>query len=292
MKGAIPFRIPVESFIIMGDEDHSNQFRVVYFDPKGRRNEVFIRKSTLDFAMSKIDGKFKAIARTSGGVVMAQPYQLVLYHCLSDSVGIGPELRVKVRFKDFVHTESEKITTGNTMTMTKSLLPEEILEPIAFDLKKPQKYLLDLGQGPIPISIFSFISEPGGESVALFVEPWAVEHSIRERSGSRFPIQRFRVPKDLIRVVRDAKGTADFDRARKNYEQLRKTGGEIIPEGLQTGPTIELPTGLTYQGICEFLRRSTHRWNRQDYEENTIVEAQVEDDGCVTSDFLMYMEPA
>ena len=293
MKGAIPFRIPVESFVIMGEEKSSHQFRIIYFDPKGRRNEVFVRKSTLDFALSKIDGKPKAIARSTGGIVVAQPYQLVLYHCLSDSVSVGPELRVKVRFKDFARTESEKMTTGSIMTMTKSLLPEEILDPIHFDLKEPQKYLLDLGQGVIPICVFSFISEPGGESVALFVESDVMERSIKESGGGRIPVQRYRVPKELIRVVPDeGKAAQDYEAARKNYERLKKMDGEIVPEALQVGPTMELATGMTYQDILADLRRSTHRWNRQDYEEETVAEAQVDDDGCVTSDFLMYMEPA
>jgi hypothetical protein len=293
MKGAIPFRIPVESFVILSGEKSSHQLRVIYFDPKGRRNEVFVRKSTLDFALSKIDGKPKAIARSTGGLVVAQPYQLVLYHCLQDSVSAGPEFRIKVRFKDFARTESEKMTTGSVMTMTKSLLPEEIQDPIRFSLQEPQKYLLDLGQGVIPICVFSFISEPGGESVALFVETDVMERSIRENGGSKIPVQRYRVPKELIRVAPDmGKGAHDYDAARKNYERLKRLDTEIVPEAFQVGPTMELPTGGTYQDILEQLRRSTHRWNRQDDEDETSIESHLIDDGCVTSDFLMYMEPA
>jgi len=291
MKGSIPFRIPVESFIVLGEESYDTRFRLVYFDPKGRRQEAFVKKTIFEAALAKLDGKPKAIARSSGGIVTAQPYQMVLYHCMSDSVGTGPELRIKVRFKDFARNEGEKMTSGTIATVTKNVLPEEILDPVKYDLKSNQRFLIDFGQGAIPITVFSFLAEPGGESVALFVESDSVERSIRERQGSRIITHRYRASRDVVRVLREG-STGQFEAAKANYERMKKAGIAAVPQSLQTGPTIDLPTGFSYQAVTEFLRRSMHRWNREEDEPNTVADSELRDDGCITSDFLMYMEPA
>ncbi len=291
MKGSIPFRIPIESFIVLGEEDYGSRYRLVYFDPKGRRQEAFVKKSIFETALGKLDGSIKSIARSSGGIVPAQPYQMVLYHCMSDSVGTGPELRIKVRFKDFLRNEGEKTTSGGIVTVTKNVLPEEVLDPVKYDIKNNQKFLIDFGQGAIPITVFSFLSEPGGDSVALFVESDAVERSIRERQGSRVLTHRYRVPRDVIRVVRDTH-SGEFEAAKANYERIKKLRQTVVPTALQTGPTVDIPTGFSFQAVGEFLRRSMHRWNREDDDQHTAAGSELRDDGCVTSDFLMYMEPA
>ncbi len=291
MKSSIPFRIPVESFIVLGEEDYEDKYRLVYFDPKGRRQEAHIKKTIFETALAKLDGTPKAIARSSGGIVTAQPYQMVLYHCMSDTVGAGPELRIKVRFKDFVRAEGERMTSGGIVTVTKNVLPDEILQPLKYDLKSNHRFLVDFGQGAIPITVFSFISEPGGDSVAMFVESEAVERSIRERQGSRILTHRYRVTRDVLRIVRDT-GAREFEAAKANYDRIKKLGIPAVPQALASGPSIDLPTGFSYQAVSEYLRRSMHRYNREENEQNTVAESESRDDGCVTSDFLMYMEPA
>jgi hypothetical protein len=292
MKGAIPLRIPIESFIVTPDERDPKRCKLIYFDPKGIRHELLVRKSTIDAAISKLDGKPRAIVRSSGGLVAAQPYQLVLHHSVGEGRELSPELRIKVRFKEFVRDENGKVTSGNVMTVTKSVLPEEILDEVAYDLRSTQKFLIDFGHGAVPIAIFSFVSDAAGENQALFVEADAVERAIRTPSGSRVNVQRFKVSKDLIRVVRDSDHSAEiFKAAQANAERLRRSGMVVIPESLRAGETVAVPTGMTYQGICDFLRQSAHRWNRQTSDEVTLSEYDARDEGCVTSDFLLFMEP-
>lgn len=292
MKGPLPLRIPIESFIVTQDDTDPRRSRLIYFDPRGIRHEVLIRKSTVDAAIAKLDGKPRAIARSSGGLVMAQPYQLVLHHCIAEGVDSAPELRIKVRFKEFVRDERGKVTSGSVMTVTKNLLPDEVLEGISYDLKSTQKFLLDFGQGALPVSIFSFVSDAAGENQALFVEADAIERAIRTPAGSKIHVQRYKVSKDLVRVVRDSEHAKEvFEKAQSNFERVKKMGGSTAPDAIKVGEPIEIPSGMSYQAICEFLRQSTHRWNRQSTEEVTLSEYDTRDEGCVTSDFLLFMEP-
>ncbi len=292
MKGAIPLRIPIESFIVTPDERDPKRCRLIYFDPKGARHEVAVRKSTIDSAIAKLDGKPRAIVRSSGGLVSAQPYQLVLHHSVTDGREMSPELRVKVRFKEFVRDEKGRVTSGNVMTVTKSVLPEEIMDEVAYDLRSTQKFLIDFGNGAVPVVIFSFVSDAAGENQALFVEADMLERAIRTPAGSKIQVQRFKVSKDLVRVVRDSEHSADiFNRAQANVEKLRKTAAVVVPEALRVGESIEIPSGTGYQGLCELLRQSAHRWNRQTSDEITLSEYDARDEGCVTSDFLLFMEP-
>ena len=292
MNGPLPLRIPIESFIISPDEADPKRCRVMYFDPKGVRHEVSLRKSLLDAAISKLDGKPRAIARSSGGLVMAQPYQLVLHHCVAQGVDAGPELRVKVRFKELVRDERGRVNSGNAMTVTKNLLPEEVLEGIRYDLHSTQKFLVDFGQGPVPIAIFSFVSDSAGENQALFVEAESIEQAIRTPAGKQIYVQRYKISKEMVRVVRDAEQAKEiFSKARENSERIKKMGGNLIPDAFKVGEAIEIPSGMSYPAICDFFRQSTHRWNRQSTEEVTLSEYDTRDEGCVTSDFLLFMEP-
>ncbi len=292
MKGPLPLRIPIESFIVSQDETDPKRSRLIYFDPKGVRHEVLIRKSVVDAAIAKLDGKPRAIARSSGGLVLAQPYQLVLHHCLAEGIDAAPELRLKVRFKEFVRDERGRVTTGNVNTVTKNVLPEEVLDAVNYDLTLTQKFLLDFGQGALPVSIFSFVSDAAGENQALFVEADAIERAIRGPAGGKILVQRYKVSKDLVRVVRDAEHAKDvFVKAQACFERLKKSGSAPIPDAIRVGEPIEIPTGLSYSVICDLLRQSTHRWNRQSTEEVTLSEYDTRDEGCVTSDFLLFMEP-
>jgi hypothetical protein len=291
MKAALPLRIPIESFIVTPDESDPRRVRILYFDPKGIRHEVLFRKSMVDDAISKLDGRPRAIARSTGGLVMAQPYQLVLHHSIAENGAAPPELRIKVRFKEFTRDERGKVSSASVMTVTKNILPEEILPEVSYDLKSTQKFLLDFGQGAIPVAIFSFVSDAAGENQALFVEADAIERAIRAPSGGKIHVQRYKVAKDLVRVVRDINATEILGKAQANFERLKTSSAGAIPGALLVGDSIEIPTGMSYQAICEYLRQSAHRWNRLATEERTLSEIDTRDEGCVTSDFLLFMEP-
>lgn len=291
MKRPLPLRIPIESFIVAHDEQDPRKSNLIYFDPKGIRHEVSVRRSVIEDAISKIDGKPRAIARSSGGLVSAQPYQLVLHHSVSES-SAPPELRIKVRFKEFVRDEKGSVATGGVMTVTKNVLPEEVLDPVSYDLKSSQKFLLDFGHGAIPVTIFSFVSDAAGENQALFVEADAIEKAIRTPAGSRIRVQRYKVSKDLVRVVGDSSSaTKVLGEAQATFERLKKIGAPLTPDSLRAGEAIDVPSGMSYPAICEFLRQSAHRWNRQSTEEVTLSDYDTRDEGCVTSDFLLFMEP-
>jgi hypothetical protein len=291
MDRALPLRIPIENFIVTSDEKYPNKYRLIYFDPRGQRHEVLVRKSSIDAAIQKLDGKPKAISRSSGGLAAAQPYQLVIHHHLADPAKMAPEIRIKVRFKEFAQSETGTIAQGTVVTMTKNILPEEIQDELSYDLNTSQKFLMDFGQGVVPVTVFGFVSDQSGENYALFVESEAIEQSIRESSGKVISAPRYRASKDLLRAVRDGEHSAEtFEKARANAERLRSMGQPVIPESFQVGQPLAMPTGLTYTALCDLLRRSVHRWNRQE-EDRTFAEIEMPDEGCVTSDFVMYMEP-
>ena len=273
------------------DERYPTKYRLIYFDPRGARHEVLVRKSTMDAAIQKLDGKPKAIARSTGGLASAQPYQLVIHHHVGDPTKMAPEIRIKVRFKEFAQNETGTLTLGNVVTMTKNILPEEVFDEITYDLNASQKFLIDFGHGVVPVTVFGFVSDQSGENYALFVESESIERSIREGGGKTVSAARYRVPKSLLRAVRDGENSSLlFEKARMNAERLRSMGQPVIPHSLQVGQPLEVPTGLTFAAIGDLLRRSVHRWNRQE-EDETFAEIEVPDEGCVTSDFVMYMEP-
>jgi hypothetical protein len=291
MDRGLPLRIPIENFIVTADENYPNKYRLIYFDPRGQRHEVLVRKSTMDSAIQKLDGKPKAISRSSGGLAPAQPYQLVIHHHVSDSTQIAPEIRIKVRFKEFARGEAGNLTAGSVVTMTKNILPEEVLDQISYDLNSSQKFLMDFGHGVVPVVVFGFVSDQSGENYALFVESDSIEKAMREGAGKVIRAPRYRASRELVRAVRDGENAVElFEKARQNAERLRSMGQPVIPESLQVGQPVELPTGQSYAAICNLLRRSVHRWNRQE-EDHTFAEIEVPDEGCVTSDFVMYMEP-
>jgi hypothetical protein len=68
MDRALPLRIPIENFIVTTDEKYPNKYRLIYFDPRGQRHEILVRKNSIDAAIQKLDGKPKAISRSSGGL--------------------------------------------------------------------------------------------------------------------------------------------------------------------------------------------------------------------------------
>ena len=295
MKDGTQLRVPIESFIIRQDKG-SDLARVIYFDPRGIRHEKPIAQRILDEALAKLDGKPRAIRRSSGGITTAQPYQLVLFHTISDREDSTPELLVKVRFRDFKLNDGEFASTGQCMTLTKTVPIKDIVNPFTFTPEENQRFVLDFGKGIVPIHVFAFINDPNGERNAFFVEKKAIEFATRSAKGQKIAIQRYKVSRDVIRSTggketEDQNIKTDFDKARDNFERLLRARLEPIPHALKAGGLVEIPTGLSLARLQEELRSTVHRFNREEREESSIAERLNADDQCITSDVVLYMEP-
>ncbi|MBI4404059.1 MAG: hypothetical protein HY537_07860, partial [Deltaproteobacteria bacterium] len=139
MSDRLPLRVPIESFLIIRDAENQQMDRIVYLDPQGKRHEKPVKRALIEEAFSKIDGQPRSICRSTGGLMIAQPYQLVLYHYLTAGGGPSPEIRVKVRFHDFKQEEGEAGFCADTLSMTKNVAPAEIQAAFSFGLDRPQR---------------------------------------------------------------------------------------------------------------------------------------------------------
>jgi hypothetical protein len=168
MKEGMQLRIPIESFVIH-QTNEGDMDRVVYYDSNGVCHEKQVSRRLLEQALQLFDGKPRAIRRSTGGIITAQPYKLVLYH--SRLEGSTPELTIKVRFRDFSPPSTPSdLVSGDCKVMAKNVPVHELLNPFPFTIDENQKYVLDFGRGIIPIHVFTIINDPAGEKMALFVE--------------------------------------------------------------------------------------------------------------------------
>ncbi|MBI4405030.1 MAG: hypothetical protein HY537_12780, partial [Deltaproteobacteria bacterium] len=137
------------------------------------------------------------------------------------------------------------------------------------------------------------IHDPDNVNTALFVDRLQLEAVMQAKAGQRVAIQRYQVPKEVLRYAayNELGEAGDLLRAKINYEQLSRARMPLIPASLNIGVPIEIPTGITFQSAMDLLRKSIHRWNAVKDDDTAIVEKEVPEDQCVTSDVFMYMEP-
>jgi len=250
---------PVELSLFMYNEGQTSMDTLVYFDNQGKRFEKQVRRSLMRDALEKLsDGKPKAVARSTGGLIAVRPMKLVLYSSLFDYPYENPEIRIRVRFKDFKANLGHPNSSGCYTEMTKDVLPADILDGFSYELGESQRFILDFGHGLIPVHVYAFDKNPENDTVAFFVEAHKVE--ILKGQNSILQVQRYAVPKDGLRRARDVEAGQDFSQefkdAMKNYKQLVNDGKGVIPEFMKVGDPIFVPKDADYKSLSRILERS------------------------------------
>lgn len=234
-------------FLCEGEE--FNGQTMIYYDSHGRRFKRPVDRRLLDVVLKKLDGKPKAVVRSSGGLILVSPLTLIIYHRFPEAFDKKPEIRIRVRFRDFTGPEGPP---GFCRVLTKDVLPEELEEGFSVELSNTQRFIVDFGSGPIPIFVFG-CAQIGEESMACFIE-WTDWEMITHGGGGNL-IQRFRIPKDTLRFAPDYQ---TIHAAMVNYVRLKRSGADPIPENLKLGFRIDGPIGISTARLREHLAKTLH----------------------------------
>jgi hypothetical protein len=243
----------IEYFLLMHEQPDVD--RLVYYDPTGVRYEANIAREMLDEALKIFDGKRKAIKRSSGGLVHADPYQLVIFE--DKDSGAAPEIRVKVKFKEFKKDAEGKFVVDEYVMNHKVVPVSEISDPFTFALDGQQRFVLDFGQGMIPVYVFHYDTDANGTAMAYFTEIDALRRALTGKVGEYMPVQTYKVPRDILRFACDltANGSSEYLEAMDNQTRLKENGISIIPDSLLVFDRIDVCFPQTHQGFRKYLRQ-------------------------------------
>ncbi len=211
-------------------------------------------------ALRIFNSRSRTVRRSSGGLSVAEPYQIVFLEQTEPNTH-KPEVRIKVRFKDFKMTRTGEISTGELVTHTKVVAPSELGEAFSWDLAKAQTFVADFGQGIIPVHIVEIASEPTGGSTAYFIETADLTRLIGRDAGT-VPVQVYKVDRDVLRSAETKRSQgrkSEWDVARENYAHLKSRGATVIPPALACGGPIALTTGKTPQEVRTVIEKVLNR---------------------------------
>jgi hypothetical protein len=226
--------------------------QLVYFDPQGKRYVGDDHRIAEDM-LRLFSQRVKAVRRSTGGLVLAEPFELIVYG--DPTRPARPEdYRVRVKFRDFRRDAEGRVLLGEIATHVKTLPASELLEPFHFDGDTPGCFLLDFGDGIVPVNVV--LSDGRGNGQAFFVEPDAIERVRTTRQDENVLIQPYRVERTVLRWTPIDKegGAPDERRAWRNYHRLVDRDRQAIPPVLAFGAPIAIPGGSTTEEVRQFLR--------------------------------------
>ncbi len=209
-------------------------------------------------ALRIFNSRTRTVRRSSGGFSVAEPYQIVFLDPTKPDCN-KPEVRIKVRFKDFKVTRNGEISTGEPITHTKVVSPSELGEAFSYDLtkKETQTYVADFGQGIVPVHVIEFRTEGLGQTMAYFIESEDFSRLLSRETGAT-QVQLYKVDREVIRFAeakRSQGGKSEWDHARENYLHLKRKGITVVPPALVCGKPTPLATGRTPLEVRSLLTK-------------------------------------
>lgn len=234
--------------------------RLVYYDLAGHRYEGAPASNLIDEALKLFAGTQKAVRRSSGGLVIAEPYQLIVYGDPLNPQIDPPSLRVRVKFRDFRRDEEGRVRTAEYITHKKTVTPDELREPFGF---RPaalghQRFVLDFGDGPVPIQVFHY-EEIGGIQYAYFIEPAQAARVQDLPKRTEITLAIYRVERDVLRFAGldpQSGESKEWESACRNYQRLVALGVQVVPGCLRATAPIAVAGGLTPQELSQQLRET------------------------------------
>lgn len=272
MERGVTYRSLIEYFLLM--QNGGNRNTLIYYDQQGTRFEKEIERGQIEHALKKFDGKPKAVVRSSGGIVRAIPYQLVLCEGTPVFGQVTPQPKIRVKFRELGRDEHGRIIPGVINTVSKLVEPEQVIELFSYRLENPQRFVVDMGRGIIPIYVFRYWTDPQQRVQALFVELDDMESAVMgSREGKRTLIQPYYVPRDILRYAcrSNSYGRDEYDIAWENYRLQKESGKPIFPETLRFGNQIEGTTNLTCEELRLLLTKEVSRLSRLQDEKERLV---------------------
>lgn len=231
---------------LLGKSAGTTPDHLVYFDHLGNRYESPVSPQLVAAAVKVFDGKPRSLRRSSGGVSLVHPVQLLVYPDGKGSV----ELRVRLQFQDY-----KLLPTGlQVVKHTKIAELAEIGPAFDYLLHLPQRFVADFGKGLVPVYLFH---TEGSE--VCFVDPKDWERATLSLRGESVLLQPYSMPKDLVRLGTGSdfqKGKSVFDLAHSRLKQIKEQAGTAFPAALKLGGQLEVPTGERPEDLRHYLRVS------------------------------------
>ncbi len=250
MRGTVT--VPIEYFVWANQSSH--QERLIYYDEQGNSVEQNVQSGSIQNALNVFDGRSRTVRRSTGGLTRVEPFQMVLVNHEDNRM---PSIRVRVRFTDlrFEQTESGEIT-AQVYQHTKIVAPEQLQSSFDYELTQEQRFVVDLGQGILPVHVIHLDRNGSDEITAYFIKIEDSERISQGNLGDRTWVQVYQVPREALRLAVCDAGTDDWKLALENYERMRKYTSECFPDCLKAGYPVETISGYNWEELRDFLQLS------------------------------------
>lgn len=227
--------------------------KLVYFDAQGQRAGGGEDQRLAEEMLKLFAGKYKAVRRSSGGLILAEPFELIVYGDPQKDPE-NQEYRVRVKFRDFRRDARGRVLAAEYGTHVKTVSAQELLTPFSFEANAPGRFMLDFGDGPVPVQLV--VGEGKTKGQALFVEPDAIEKVRTTRQDRDVLIQPYKVERTVLRWTPNGEdgGSPEERKAWRNYRRLVEGNRTVIPQVLAYGAPIAVPGGSTTEEVKQFLR--------------------------------------
>jgi hypothetical protein len=239
-------------------EEETSQPKLILCDPHGNSYEKPIPEGVLEQLAEIFNGLPRAVERNSGGLILVQPTQIVVIEKKLSIPLIQPEIRIKVSFKDLERDSQHRVISKKIVTNSKMLTLMELQDPLAYESQTSQNFVVDFGQGIIPVHVFSKRVDESGNSWALFVRHDELEGALLASEGST-TLRIYEVPQDCLRVLNPEISERDFQWAKQHAKALLKRNEILVPEVLATGSQVEIPAGWSLSKIEATLKNTATR---------------------------------
>jgi hypothetical protein len=236
--------------------------RLVYYDNAGNYYEKEVAPEIIEKALKVFDGRRRSAPRQTGGQIMVEPYQLVLVS--EGDREAPPQVRIRVKFTDLKYDPLMGARSPQYLTYSETLSPEELADPFPLSYYGPQTFVMNFGQGLVPIYVFHHETDENENTTVYFIELKDLDTALNCPAGEKVPVQVYQVNRDALRYASDiSRGgqPSEYELARENYRRLLAAGASPIPEGFKVGTPILVPAGGTMQDIRHYLRIMQQRKN-------------------------------
>lgn len=243
--------------------------KVVYYDSLSRRHEVELDAEWVrEMLLAIRDKRPKALRHPTGGWVNAQPAGLFLYGPARGRTK-APQIKVRVKYRDLLQLHGGGSSSVRYVTFFQDCLPEELHEPFSYDFESDPLFVVDFGQGPVPVAVYDYDLDSKGEVRASFVEWQASEWLKGAEANEVVLVQRFSIYQDALRVASRQRnlstGLSEWEEAKQNYERILATSGSPVPAAFRVGFTTEVPVG---PGVADW-RQPLRALEAEDAKEQT-----------------------
>lgn len=244
------------------EKTQTKEPKLVFYDLDGQRQGTAEEAQALGRMMRLFSDRLRSIRRSSGGVSLAEPFQLLVFNETAENGTVSdPEYRVRVKFRDF-HRDADGIVRKPEYAVhTKTITLRELEEPFAMkaDDDARMRYMLDFGRGPIPVHVLDFVRTKGGTVLALFIEPNDWDRIRFGTPGTQIVVPVYAVDRTVLRIAPSQPGggtSLESLRALRNYERLRTYGHEAVPKAFRHGSPVVVNAQSTMKDLAASMEES------------------------------------